>query len=381
MKLTDICDFQGGSQPPKNEWSFEKKDDYVRMLQIRDFTQADRVTPEYVKISNRLRYCDEDDILIGRYGASVGKILTGKSGAYNVAIMKTIPDTSKVRKEFMKYYFSASLFQNYILNLGGRAAQAGFSKEDLERLDFNPIDFDSQDQAIKEFHSLEKSIINKNKELHSLDELIKSRFIEMFDNENYPIKRIDEVAVLKSGTTFDKKYELTQGDMLYCKVSDMNLSGNEKYMTTSKTFVSFEIGKKPSIPANSVIFPKRGGAIGTNKKRITIVDTCVDLNTMGVTPTKYLNIQYLYQFFQNFDLLSICDGSAIPQLNNKNIGPLEITVPPIELQKEFASFVELIDKSKFVNHSKYFLCEIFTFTSSTIAYSSVVSILACPSKC
>lgn len=52
MKLTDICDVQGGSQPPKEEWSFEEQEGYIRMLQIRDFTQSERVTPEYIKISN-----------------------------------------------------------------------------------------------------------------------------------------------------------------------------------------------------------------------------------------------------------------------------------------------------------------------------------------
>lgn len=46
MKLTDICEFHGGSQPPKSEWSSEYKDGYIRMLQIRDFTQEGRVTPE-----------------------------------------------------------------------------------------------------------------------------------------------------------------------------------------------------------------------------------------------------------------------------------------------------------------------------------------------
>ena len=170
----------------------------------------------------------------------------------------------------------------------------------------------------------------------------------MFDNKDYPIKRMDEVCTLKSGTTFNKSLESNQGDMLYCKVSDMNLNGNEKYMIRSKTYVSNEIGKKTCIPSNSVIFPKRGGAIGTNKKRITVSNTCVDLNTMGVIPNKEINIQYLYQYYQNLDLGSLCDGSTIPQLNNKNIGPLEIKVPPIELQNKFASFVEQIDKSKFI---------------------------------
>ena len=92
MKLTDICDFQGGSQPPKEEWSFNKQEGYIRMLQIRDFTQGERVTPEYIKISNTTKTCEADDILIARYGASIGKILTGLAGAYNVAIMRTVPD-------------------------------------------------------------------------------------------------------------------------------------------------------------------------------------------------------------------------------------------------------------------------------------------------
>ena len=200
----------------------------------------------------------------------------------------------------------------------------------------------------------------------------------MFEELDCPTYRMDEVCTLKNGTTFAKSLELNNGDILYCKISDMNLIGNEKYMTTSKTYVSNEIGKKISIPKNSVIFPKRGGAIGTNKKRITISNTCVDLNTMAVIPNDNINIQYLYQYYQNLDLGSLCDGSTIPQLNNKNIGPLKIKVPAIKLQNEFANFVEQIDKSKFIFYSRYFLCEFFTLFSSTIAYSSVVSILACP---
>ena len=69
-------------------------------------------------------------------------------------------------------------------------------------------------------------------------------------------------------------------------------------------------------------------------------------------------------------------GSAQPGISAKKYDLLEIPVPPICLQNEFAEFVELIDKSKFVNHSRYFLCDILTFDSSTIAYSNVVSIFA-----
>ena len=50
VKLIDICDFQGGSQPPKNQWIDEKKEGYIRMLQIRDFTQQNAKI-EYVNLN------------------------------------------------------------------------------------------------------------------------------------------------------------------------------------------------------------------------------------------------------------------------------------------------------------------------------------------
>ena len=135
VAITDVCDFQGGSQPPKKDWIKEPQEGYVRMLQIRDFTQSEKDNIEYVKETNSLKMCEDDDVLIGRYGASVGKILTGLSGAYNVAIMKSIPDLTVLNKTYLRYYFLSDEFQKYILaSSTSRAAQAGFSKEDLKRM-------------------------------------------------------------------------------------------------------------------------------------------------------------------------------------------------------------------------------------------------------
>ena len=130
--FTDVSDFQGGSQPPKNEWSSSPKDGYIRMLQIRDFTQSEKDNIEYVKISSSTKQCDENDILIGRYGASVGKILTGLTGAYNVAIMKCIPNPSIIDNCYLYYYLNSKYFQDRIIKISSsRGAQAGFNKEDL----------------------------------------------------------------------------------------------------------------------------------------------------------------------------------------------------------------------------------------------------------
>ena len=132
-KLGEVCDFEGGSQPPKSEWINHPQNGYVRMLQIRDFTKSRNAEIEYVKITKKLRLCKDDDILIGRYGASVGKILTGLAGAYNVAIIKSIPNEELIRKDFIRRYFESSLFQSILFKVcTSRAAQAGFSKDDIK---------------------------------------------------------------------------------------------------------------------------------------------------------------------------------------------------------------------------------------------------------
>jgi len=131
VKLTDVCDFQGGGQPPKSEWINEYRDGYIRMLQIRDFTQEPN-NIEYVKITRTTKTCDDDDVLIARYGASVGKILRGLSGTYNVAMMKTIPDETVLSKDFLYLLLRSSAFQEFVSSVSYRCAQAGINKNDLE---------------------------------------------------------------------------------------------------------------------------------------------------------------------------------------------------------------------------------------------------------
>ena len=58
----------------------------------------------------------------------------------------------------MKYYFPSDIFQNFLLNLWGRTAQAGFNKNDLAKLDFKLVGFDTQDRVISVLSSLETVI-------------------------------------------------------------------------------------------------------------------------------------------------------------------------------------------------------------------------------
>ena len=110
------------------------------------------------------------------------------------------------------------------------------------------------------------------------------------------------------------------------KVSDMNLIGNDVEMKSSNLSLGPEevVSLKIKVyPKGTVIFPKRGGAILTNKKRILSVDAAFDLNLMGVLPNENYLSKYLYYYFLSLDLGKICDGSNVPQINLKNISPLK----------------------------------------------------------
>jgi type I restriction enzyme S subunit len=132
-RFGELLDFKGGSQPPKSEFTSKPCDGYIRLLQIRDFESDDHAV--YIKDSTRWPKCEADDIMVGRYGASVGKVLSGKAGAYNVALVKMIFDQTVAHPDWVRQYLLSDFFQKPI-RLLSRSAQNGFNKEELEEFDF-----------------------------------------------------------------------------------------------------------------------------------------------------------------------------------------------------------------------------------------------------
>jgi restriction endonuclease S subunit len=131
IPLLSVCDFRGGSQPPKHSFVYERMNGYVRFLQIRDFTSDEY--PAYIAQSPRNRLVNKNEILVGRYGASLGKILRGKEGAYNVAMCKAVQILENVDMDFLSYLLEYGEFQDRLRQIS-RSAQAGFNKGDLSEL-------------------------------------------------------------------------------------------------------------------------------------------------------------------------------------------------------------------------------------------------------
>ncbi|MEE0979240.1 MAG: restriction endonuclease subunit S, partial [Muribaculaceae bacterium] len=141
--------------------------------------------------------------------------------------------------------------------------------------------------------------------------------------------RLGDLSEIKGGTTIPKELELDKGILPYIKVSDFNTPENAVEITTSNRYVD-EWKCNQVIKADSILFPKRGGAIFTDKKRITRIDILADLNIMSVHP--FFCFEFVFLWFNSFSLSEIQSGSNIPQINNQDLEPLMIPLPPIEEQ-------------------------------------------------
>jgi type I restriction enzyme S subunit len=88
------------------------------------------------------------------------------------------------------------------------------------------------------------------------------------------------------------------------------------------------------LPIGSVVFPKAGGAIATNKKRIVSVPGPIDLNCMAAIPIEGTIPKYLYWWFQSINLETFADGSILPQLSKGKISEIPVYWPNPHIQEK-----------------------------------------------
>jgi type I restriction-modification system DNA methylase subunit/restriction endonuclease S subunit len=170
----------------------------------------------------------------------------------------------------------------------------------------------------------------------------------------FPLIDLDEICCIKGGYTFPKHLQGNQNEseIPFYKVSDMNTIGNELYMVKSANYVSEQVLKEELsnvslFKAGTIIFPKVGMSIHTNKKRILGRDALVDNNTMGISSkdTNILLNKYLYNFFVcKVKLNTIASGANPPSISAANLGRLKIPLPSVLIQQQIVDECEIIEK-------------------------------------
>ncbi len=161
---------------------------------------------------------------------------------------------------------------------------------------------------------------------------------------SYPLVAIQDVAEVASGFGFPLDQQgKTDQDIPFLKVSDMNLPGNEIRITSWNNTVSRETLRElraKSFPKGTVIFPKIGAAIATNKKRILACESTYDNNVMGIVPSEQIVSEFLYALLQSFDLSRWASDSQPPSMRKTVVEAQTFPLPPLEVQKEIVAEIE-----------------------------------------
>jgi len=325
-----VCNIQGGTQPPKSEWISSGENGYVRMLQIRDFTQPDRSKREFVRDKPSLKKCNENDILIARYGASVGKILTGLSGAYNVAMAKCVLDEKALLDTYLKYWLRGIEFQVFIKNVGDRAAQAGFNKDDFKDL-LIPLPSLEEQKRIAAILDKAEAIRRKREEAIKLaDEFLRSVFLDMFGGHLTGGKDSSKCK-LGDQIKLQRGMDITKRSAIHGSVPVISSGGISFYHNVP-------IMKGPGVLLG------RKGSVG--KVHYTPTDYWPHDTTLFVKDFKGNEPLFVYYFFKKFPISDYEESAANPSLNRNNLHPVEVFWPRVESQRRFGAIVESVERQK-----------------------------------
>ena len=305
--------------------------------------------------------------------------LVGKSGDILFAKMAETKKTLILDKETENYLFSTGFFAirpkngilttkclYYLLNSknflsqkdknSSGATQKAITNAGLEKINVNIPLFSKQDQIVKQFDLLTDIIKKYQSQLKKLDSLIKSRFIEMFGDKpvesgKWKVEKLEDVCdLITDGTHKTPNYQ--QKGIRF--ISAKNIINGKIDLTDTKFITEEEykqIQKRCRVEKNDVLLTK-SGSLGSS----AIIDFDIPIGLFeslavikykrnllnGIFVKELLSAESSQKQFNNG-----VKGIAIKHLHLNVIAALKIPIPPIELQNDFASFVQQIDKSKF----------------------------------
>ena len=226
-------------------------------------------------------------------------------------------------------------------------------KSRLQNIEINVSPLEEQEKVVSTLNKLSSLILARKKQLSKLDELVKARFVEMFgdpvvNSKRWPVETIENHIDLLTGFPFDSSGYVSKGvnicggliimpqkiDWSACKhwpqitgYEDYILRPNDIVIALDRPWISngFKIAMvdREHLPALLI----------QRTARIRAVD---------------INQHYLMQslLLGRFDKHCNITGSLVPHISPKDIKSYSVMIPPIELQNQFAAFVERVDQQK-----------------------------------
>ena len=299
----------------------------------------------------------ENDLLVSLTG-NVGRtaLLTKDMlpAALNQRVACLRLKTNKITRGFLFHLLNSDYFESKCIQSSQGVAQKNLSTEWLKSYDLPLYSLSKQNEITKILDNVRNTIILKKQEIQKYDELIKARFIEMFGdpllNPNGHLKeKIEKHINLLSGYPFKSEQYIEKGINIcggliimpqkikwdecvhWSSVEgfeDYLLNENDIVMALDRPWISggFKIAKVDAEHLPALLIQRTA--------RIRSID---------------INQDYLYYCFitGGFDKHSNVTGSLVPHISAKDIRSFEIMIPPVELQNQFADFIQQVDKSRF----------------------------------
>ena len=351
VKLGDLATYINGyAFKPK-----DRGDKGLPIIRIQDLTGNtydkgfyDGKYPSKIEINN-------GDVLIS-WSASLGVYLwNGGKALLNQHIFKVIFDKKEIDKDYFIYAVRFSLKRLHQLTHG--ATMKHIVKKDFDNVVIPYPSIKKQKEIAFNLDKIESIIKARQQEIRMLDTLIKARFVEMFgdpvkNEKKFLTKQLSQIGKCKNGINFHKSEigntvncltvkdfennQVINDTTKLAKIKLSNLPSNDYFLNNGDIVFVRSNGNKSLVGRSVLIFP--------NNNPTLFSGFCIRFRK----DSKRLESVYLLWLLKNESIRMKMRGRGvnIQNLNQQIINNLSIPVPPIELQKEFASFVQQVDKSK-----------------------------------
>lgn len=301
---------------------------------------------------------DTDNVLYSKLRPYLNKVVLPQSCGYATSEMLPLrPDKSKVSREYLTWFLRSPKFVGYINQKTSGAKMPRANTTDLREVEIDLPDLAKQKIVTDSLEGL-RSIIEKRKcELELLDDLIKARFVEMFGSpvsnpmswEKYKLK--DVCIKLNDGTHFSPE-SFETGDYKYVTAKNIKLSG---FDFSNITYVSEEVHRSVYERCNpefgDVLYIKDGATTGiamvnSLEEEFTLLSSVALLKQNRELVNGYFLVALLNNDDMYMDIRNNMGGAAITRLTITKLNEIQVMVPPIALQNQFADFVHQVNKSQ-----------------------------------
>lgn len=309
----------------------------------------------------------EDDLLISLTG-NVGRVALLKKEFLPAALNQRVAclrlkDSARYDKSFLYCFLNSDYFENKCIQSAKGVAQKNMSTEWLKEYQIPNLSLEEQKEIAAVLNKISELISARTMQLQKLDELVKSRFIEMFgmlnvNNKNWPQKSLGQACEqIKRYPTFCNM-EYLQSGVRVIRIGNILLDGHLDTSDENYVFVYENANSDypdTVIEENDIIMAVRGD--GSAAKRIGIVTepkligANISPNLIRIKAKKEMLVSLFLFYYLTGEVGQARLDAFVNKTAKKNIAAKDIVkvitpIPPIQLQREFAAFVEQVDKSK-----------------------------------